>query len=860
MAESQIKGGGTGTAPPAAAEPASDSLRALATVDSGPEARGSKSIETIGIGSVVGRYVVLERLGAGAMGVVFAAFDPDLDRKIALKLLPPHHRDGDRVRREERLVREAKAIAKLSHPNIVGIYDVGVHQDQVFLAMEHLSGGTLRRWLATEKREWRDVLRVFLDAARGLAAAHKEKLIHRDFKPENVLLDRNGVAKVVDFGLVRLTEAGRSAAYAVLDGSDPDGLPSPALDLSPATLTRTGALMGTPAYMAPEQFLARPADARSDQFAFCASLYEALYGERPFAGETVVELAKSVTRGALKPVPAATTVPGWIRKVLVRGLSGDPNARFASLTELIETLERDPVALRRRIALTSAVVAAVAIAGTLITKRVERGRAEAERQAAEHVAAADAFLADAAAKRGESTTLRTRAFAAFDGFERDNGESLWAQALAAANAAEAGYQRGVQRLEAAVALTPRRDLKDRIADALVEYIEMDGRSTAEREASLRHLAPFDEGGARSRLLTAPATVGIETIPSGLTAEIETYDPVTHLVTDPARPIGRTPLQLNLPQGSYRLVFKETTTHAGFQYPILLSAGERYDASLRVPLRSSIPKDFVYVPEGRFLFGSANEELRTAFLSAVPIHAVRTPAFLMSRYETTIREWITFIETLSPGERERRRPQGRKDVRGGLIEVRETPREGWELQFRATDQKMYRATQAERLQYGERTRRVSQDWLRFPVTGISPTDATAFVAWLDRSGRVPGARLCTEHEWERAARGADGREFPHGDKLASDDANFDLTYGRKNSAFGPDEVGSHSASVSPFLVHDLAGNAWDMAVSVLDRGQFVVRGGSFYQGTPSLRASNRDPIGALTRDHTVGLRVCANPRF
>ena len=130
---------------------------------------------------------------------------------------------------------------------------------------------------------------------------------------------------------------------------------------------------------------------------------------------------------------------------------------------------------------------------------------------------------------------------------------------------------------------------------------------------------------------------------------------------------------------------------------------------------------------------------------------------------------------------------------------------------------------------ERTRRASQDWLKFPVTGVSPDDAVAYASWLDRSGRVPGARLCSEREWEIAARGADAREFPHGDKISSDDANFDLTYGRKNGAFGPDEVGSHPISRSPFSVDDLAGNAWDITTSVLERGQVIVRGGSFYRG-------------------------------
>src|SRR5499427_8593647 len=156
-------------------------------------------------GDTLGRYLVLEQLGAGAMGVVYAAYDPELDRKIAIKILRPHEGKGDKTRRQERLVREAKAMAKLSHPNVGAIYDVGVHGDQVFLAMEFLSGGTLRDWVEAKKRPWREIVKMFIEVGKGLAGAHAEGLIHRDFKPDNVLIDKNGVPKVVDFGLVRLT-------------------------------------------------------------------------------------------------------------------------------------------------------------------------------------------------------------------------------------------------------------------------------------------------------------------------------------------------------------------------------------------------------------------------------------------------------------------------------------------------------------------------------------------------------------------------------------------------------------------------------------------------------------------------------
>ncbi len=818
-------------------------------------------VEVLAVGARVGRYIVVERLGAGAMGVVYAAYDPKLDRKVALKLLRPRAGgSGDPARRTARLEREAQAVAKLSHPNVVGIFDVLVHDDSVVLAMEYLGGGTLTQWLAAEKRRWRDVVRMFIEVGHGLAAAHAEGQIHRDFKPDNVLLDKNGVPKVVDFGLVRMTSVTTSHLTVEDDDDDQHGAEGEVAAVSgSASLTRTGAISGTPAYMSPEQFLGKRVDGRTDQFAFCVALYEALYGERPFPGDTVIALADSVTGGRMRALVKKTDIPAWVRACVVRGLKVSPDERFAELDALVAALTNDPIARRNRRMLSAAAV--VMLVGGVLTTRhfVLQKRHEIERQAAEQIAVADTALVEARAKRAEAKALRDRAMAAFDGYQRDKGEDLWALSAAAGKTAGTGYQRSIQRLEAAVTLTPRRDLKDRIADVLVEMIETDGHTEIERDAMLRRLALFDDGGVRAARLNAPAKLRIETSPPGLVARIESYDSLTRRLAEPARPAGRTPIDLKLAPGSYRLTFEETATHVGFNYPVLLAAGESHRLSVPVPARTTVPKDFVYVPEGSFLFGSANEELRTTFLGTVPLHSVPTTAFLIARHETTVRDWIAFLETLTPGQKELRRPRGRKDIRGGFVEVRQTSDAGWEILFRVTD-RTYRAGQGELIRYAQRTRRVSQDWMMFPVTGISAEDARQYVRWLDASGRVSGARLCTEHEWEKAARGVDGREFPHGDSLSFDDANFDLTYARQSGAFGPDETGSHPASQSPFSVDDLAGNAWDIAVSVLDRESFVIRGGSFYQGMPSLRTSNRDPISAVTRDPTVGFRVCASARL
>jgi serine/threonine protein kinase len=229
-------------------------------------------------GARVGRFLIERLVGSGAMGHVYAAYDPQLDRRIALKVLRPEVRAGDH---EARLLREARLAAKLTHENIIVVYDVGVLPgDQLFVAMELVEGRTLRQWLADEKRGWREVLAVLASAGRGLAAAHASGLVHRDFKPDNVLVGSDGRVRVTDFGLARSASAATPL---------PDDVTTP--------LTVTGALVGTPAYMAPEQLRGEHADARSDLFGFCVSLYEALSGERPFAGSTIAQLTQAIVDG-----------------------------------------------------------------------------------------------------------------------------------------------------------------------------------------------------------------------------------------------------------------------------------------------------------------------------------------------------------------------------------------------------------------------------------------------------------------------------------------------------------------------------------------------------------------------------------
>ena len=249
-------------------------------------------------------------------------------------------------------------------------------------------------------------------------------------------------------------------------------------------------------------------------------------------------------------------------------------------------------------------------------------------------------------------------------------------------------------------------------------------------------------------------------------------------------------------------------------------------------------------------------MRASFFTAPPLHAVSTPAYLIARYETTYADWIEFLEALPPADRSKLLPLG-SDLEGVGVSLK---KEGgtWTLLLRPLT-RVYRARWGEPIAYGDRTRRAEQDWRKMPVSGVSFHGAEAYARWLDHTGRVPGARLCSELEWERAERGADDREYPNGDRLEPDDANIDITYGQKLDAFGPDEVGAHPASRSPFGVDDLAGNIFEWTRSSRAAGEAVLRGANYYYNREMARAYNREVINADDRTQMIGVRICADPR-
>ncbi len=315
---------------------APDSTAVAPTVDDQRSRSGGGVLEA---GERLGRYVVLEHIGAGGMGTVYAARDPELDRVVAIKLLSSEVGAGPMTLRLER---EARAMARLSDPHVVAVHDVGRLGGRLFIAMEYVVGGTLAERLAGGGLPWRSVVDLFLGAGRGLVAAHEAGIVHRDFKPANVLIDRSGRARVSDFGLAR--------ADADVEPADDAGSGSGDTSLGVA-LTREGAVVGTPRYMAPEQHLRQPVTARTDQFSFCVALWEAVYGQPPFAGSSMAALASAVLAGRIE-APPSRKAPGWLERILRRGLRAEPAERWESMAALLEALERGR---RRR---TNALVAA----------------------------------------------------------------------------------------------------------------------------------------------------------------------------------------------------------------------------------------------------------------------------------------------------------------------------------------------------------------------------------------------------------------------------------------------------------------------------------------------------------------------
>jgi tetratricopeptide (TPR) repeat protein len=426
-------------------------------------------MEQIERGISIGRYVVLSPIASGSMGAVFAAYDPELDRKVALKLLRIDLPGVDPDEMRARFMREAQAMARVVHPHVITVFDIGTYGPHAFFAMNFVEGGTLSTWLKEAERTESDIIAVYSKAGAGLAAAHSAGLVHRDFKPDNVLVSYDGQIFVTDFGLVR---AGDSVEL----GAEPEGrgpVPSvvarrPMLEVD---LTEAQVLMGTPRYMAPEQMDRLDADARTDQFSFCVALFEALYGQRPFQGATLGVVRKQMQAGDISMPNPKQRGSARVLNALLRGLSADPAQRFPTMDALLQTLARSrPWWAKRRL------IAAAVLAGLSVTAlAVGAGMGALTHQLRVCAGAEDQLKADWSEASREALRTRWRAApgtqpdaAARAEASLDNYASAWAKSYA--DACEATHVRGEQSEETLALRMECLDARRREWAALVKLM------------------------------------------------------------------------------------------------------------------------------------------------------------------------------------------------------------------------------------------------------------------------------------------------------------------------------------------------------------------------------------------------------
>ncbi len=503
----------------------------------------------------------------------------------------------------------------------------------------------------------------------------------------------------------------------------------------------------------------------------------------------------------------------------------------------------------------AAVPLLVALGYAAVELRHERARSHAVGLLVEKsVAEIDAARVARSAAASDAAT----AYRLFDARDRPAGELSWARVRDSEAAAARGLRRATQSLENAHATDPERaDVSRMLGESLFERaLGAENESKRdERDELVERFRLHDVDGALAARWRQPGHLTITTDPSGATATLLRFDPSPgdRLVLLPVRELGKTPVAaLTLDKGSYVVRFA-AEGRAEVRYPVLVNRGEQVEIHTALPPIAEIPVGFAFVPEGRFLFGSADEDA-LSFLDTVPLHERYLDGYLIQVTEVTYASWIEYLRALGPAERAQRTPSAPAKVGlGGPMQLSEEHDGTWRITLQPA-KRISTAREGEPLRYEGRSRRAEQDWRRFPVAGVSAVDAMAYAAWLDATKRVPGARLCTELEWEKAARGADGRNFPHGDHLDLDDASFDSTYGREG--MGPDEVGSHPASRSPFGLDDMAGNMFEWTTSSLTSGEAVARGGSYLYDAKSLRILNRNASPVTLRETNVGLRLCA----
>ncbi len=829
----------------------------------------------------ISRYERGEELGRGGIAVVYRAWDRKLRRDVALKVLHAHLESSPEAR--TRFQREWQAAARLSHPNIVTVYDAGEEKGQLFLVMELVPGTPLNRVLLAHRYEMKSMLELLEKVAGAVHHAHESGVVHRDLKPANILVSEGGEPKVADFGLAHLS-------------------------VHESMFSTAGAAVGTPVYMAPEQVLGNEIDRRTDVYALGAILYEIATGRPPHTGAAVSEIfAKVIGDDPVLPRKINPRAPAEVEIIAMKALDKAPRRRYESALafadDLRRHLEHRPILahppsliskvlkrIRRRPALsgllTVLLFGALTVLGVVVGGRVrhaqavdrlreEARKADAEGRTSE---AADAFSrlrqlepGDAEAA-GKSVDLRNRALeedrkrrarGLVDASRRlKSGEIPQVETERAKVAAEAealgkevlGWE-GPERKRAIWERERRTEslnqrvhaLRARVLDDLTTAYFLDPGNDFVRHAYLEEcwdrMREAEEGDDAASVaawserirsvrdepwiskLDAGGTLTVESDPAGAEISLFRYEEGEDRRSIP-RPHRAGPA---LPRGSYLVVLKKP----GFvdvRYPVWIERGTRHVAKIRLYAESQIGADFVYVPAGPFLMGGDPH----AYLSGPRHVEVVKEDFFIGRYEVTAGEYLAFLNDLiaeqGGGEAQKRVP-------------RSAPTAGycWEIPPDA------RATE------------LPAGWsARWPVSGISWYDADAYCRWRTKKSGATH-RLPTNQEWEKAARGADGRLFPWGNHF-----DWGFTKGGDSRPGKPEleEVGTFGKDESPYGVRDMSGSLreWCEPKDGERRTAVHIRGGVYsFGGISSFRVSARlwlDPENATPYN---GIRIVRVPK-
>ncbi len=808
------------------------------------------------------RYKVVSEHARGGLGRVMQAIDRRLDRPVAVKELLG--KGG-----EARFVREAFITAQLQHPSIVPVHDLGRWSDgKPYYVMKMVSGRSLAD-LIKERSSLDERLALLpnvIAVAEAMAYAHTQRIIHRDLKPSNILVGEFGETVVVDWGIAAdLREATRAS---------PD-ITRP-YQIAAASLTLDGAVMGTAAYMPSEQAVGKEVEEPADVYAIGAILYHVLAGVPPYHGNTSTEVLRKVISVPPEPLEHLQPgVPSELTTIVRKAMAREARDRYQTASELAADLKRFQTGklvsahrysaltllrrwTKRHRAIVVSVMALLLAVPAVYFAAQARIRRNHDAQVQALVIDGSRSLDQAREKNKVLEALRKESFFFFDNKQTDRGEELWEKAGLLARDIDALYSNAGRSLEAAFSL--KRDdqsLRALVADVLYEraqLAEMEYK-TDKRDEILERLPVFDDGTHRAKW-TAPGKFDILSIPTGVQVRIQRYR--EHEMENPTletvHPNLSTPIRdLQLPQGSYLLLLS-FPGRTNVRFPLLVRRGEVRNLSLELPTAARIPKGFVYVPPGPFLFGSSEDgSIRKDFFNAVPLHEVTTAGYLIAEHESTFGDWLEYLDALTPTERSQR-----ASAVGGLVKdsllLRPVGRD-WELTLQLASNRHVMRT-GDAFQIPQRTVRRNQNWSLLPMVGVSPVEIHRYLSWLQNSRNRIRPRLCTEMEWERAARGVDGREFPHGNFLSASDANFDETYKKKVATLGPDEVGAHPNSRSPFGIEDMCGNVTEFTVSSLKEGEYVLRGGGFHLSRTEARTTNRQLAGP-EKTNTRGFRVCAD---